>query len=84
MLYYDSDFIFIYQWVNKMPDISMCTWEWCPLKNNCYRFKAPANELYQTYIDKPPFITHNNTIKTKQSVKISCDYFIKDTRWKHE
>jgi len=31
-----------------MPDISMCLNDKCPLKDNCYRFKAKPND-YQTY-----------------------------------
>jgi histone deacetylase complex regulatory component SIN3 len=32
-----------------MPDISMCRNKECTLKENCYRFTAKAEELWQTY-----------------------------------
>lgn len=33
-----------------MPDISMCDNSKCPLKKNCYRFKAVPNLYYQSYM----------------------------------
>lgn len=32
-----------------MPDISMCQNEKCPLKDNCYRYKAEPNPYRQSY-----------------------------------
>jgi hypothetical protein len=49
-----------------MADISMCKGEGCKLKENCYRFKANANEFRQSYFSKPP----NNT-------PTECEYYWK-------
>jgi hypothetical protein len=35
-------------------DITMCKGTDCPLKENCYRFTAIANEYMQSYFVKPP------------------------------
>jgi hypothetical protein len=48
-----------------MPDISMCSGEKCPLKENCYRFLATPNEFRQSYFMNPPY-DH----QTKE-----CDHF---------
>jgi hypothetical protein len=32
-----------------MPDISMCSNDTCPLKDNCYRHTATPNEYRQSY-----------------------------------
>lgn len=37
-----------------MTDISKCKNEECPLKENCWRFKAPRNLMYQSYADFEP------------------------------
>lgn len=52
-----------------MPDISMCKGVGCPLKENCYRFKAKPDDMYQSYFVDPPF---NITDCDEQP---SCDYF---------
>jgi hypothetical protein len=37
-----------------MPDITMCNWDNCPMKDTCYRYKAKADKLWQVYfIDAP-------------------------------
>lgn len=36
-----------------MPDITLCTGEGCPLKDECYRYKAKPSER-QSYFDRPP------------------------------
>jgi len=38
-----------------MTDISKCEGPGCDRKEQCYRFTAPANEFYQSYI-KPPVV----------------------------
>jgi len=38
-----------------MADITMCTGEGCPLKENCYRFTAEASKYMQSYFLTPPF-----------------------------
>jgi len=42
-----------------MADITMCTGDDCPLKENCYRFTAEASKYLQSYFFTPPF--ENNT-----------------------
>jgi hypothetical protein len=48
-----------------MPDISMCSGEKCPLKENCYRFLAIPNEFRQSYFMNPPYNHQTN----------ECEYF---------
>jgi hypothetical protein len=36
-------------------DIAMCKGDGCPLKETCYRYKARANEFYQSYFAIVPF-----------------------------
>jgi hypothetical protein len=48
-----------------MPDISMCSGDKCPLKENCYRFLAEPSEFRQSYFMTPPY-NH----QTKE-----CEYF---------
>lgn len=38
-----------------MSDISKCSGEGCPLKEECYRFTAPANEFWQSYFTTVPY-----------------------------
>lgn len=54
-----------------MPDISMCTGGDCPLKNDCYRYKATPNE-YQSYFSYPPYSIDFNIDGTQE---IDCLYF---------
>jgi len=35
-------------------DIALCVGLDCPLKENCLRFKAESNEMYQSYFTEPP------------------------------
>lgn len=37
-----------------MADITMCNWEWCPMKEKCYRYTAPINEYRQAYFTEAP------------------------------
>lgn len=37
-----------------MSDIAKCKGEGCPMKESCYRFTAPENELCQSYFVTPP------------------------------
>lgn len=50
-----------------MPDISMCINEECPLKQLCYRYTAPADEIYQAYGDFKYGINKNGIPE--------CDHF---------
>lgn len=36
-----------------MPDIAMCNGDECPVKENCWRYMAPANR-WQSYFAAPP------------------------------
>ena len=38
-----------------MPDITMCSGDNCPIRQNCYRFKAEPSKYGQSYFVKPPF-----------------------------
>lgn len=37
-----------------MSDITKCKGTDCPVKENCYRYTAKANELWQSYFVEPP------------------------------
>lgn len=37
-----------------MPDIAMCKNHQCPLRDECYRYRAIPTEPYQTYSDFSP------------------------------
>jgi len=39
-----------------MADITMCEGGDCPLKENCYRYKAPVSEYRQAYFMYPPYV----------------------------
>lgn len=38
-----------------MSDITMCEGGSCPLKESCYRFRAPVNEHYQSWYTEIPY-----------------------------
>lgn len=38
-----------------MADISMCWADGCPLKENCYRYLAEADDLRQSYFQSVPY-----------------------------
>jgi hypothetical protein len=50
-----------------MADITKCSGDNCPIKENCYRFTAVENEYRQSYFIKIPY-NHESKI---------CDYFMK-------
>ena len=60
------------------PDITMCSWDDCPFKYKCYRFKAPVNPYRQSYFDVIPLTRETIDQPTRQEVDIKCQYFIKD------
>ncbi len=37
-------------------DITLCSWEWCKLKNNCIRYLGKPNKYAQSYFIKPPIV----------------------------
>lgn len=50
------DQLYLAQVANKilMPDIAMCQGDECPVKENCWRYTAPADR-WQSYFGTPPF-----------------------------
>ena len=38
-----------------MPDITMCPGGDCPHKEDCYRYTATPDEIYQYYFVEPPY-----------------------------
>jgi len=52
-----------------MADITMCGTLTCHLKENCYRYLAPANEYRQSYFAIPPIDPET----------LECEYF-----WNYE
>lgn len=57
-----------------MPDISMCNGikcrSVCPLKDNCYRYRAVPCEFRQSYFMNAPFTIN-------EDLTVTCDYFSK-------
>lgn len=49
-------------------DITKCSGENCPVKEECYRFTAPADEFRQSY-----FLT--SPIKTTEEGKLDCEHY---------
>lgn len=56
-----------------MADITMCEWQGCPRKEQCYRFTAHVNEYRQSYFMNCPIKEDG-----------SCDHFIANQKslWK--
>lgn len=44
-----------------MADITMCWADGCPLKENCYRFLAEADDLRQSYFQSVPYDEKTNS-----------------------
>ena len=38
-----------------MSDVTKCNPINCPLKENCYRFTAPSNDMWQSYFTESPY-----------------------------
>ena len=47
-----------------MADITMCNGRACPLKENCYRYKATPSDFWQAYFTLEPY----------DHEKKECDY----------
>jgi hypothetical protein len=58
----DRQFLFQLSRRYLMHDIAMCQGGECPVKDNCWRYLAPADR-WQSYIQAPPFTEEG------------CDYF---------
>lgn len=59
-----------------MPDITMCTSDKCPIKNNCYRFTATPTEHWQSYNDFSKYIFQ---FKIDPDI-VMCRKFLQDNR----
>lgn len=57
--------------LKKMADISMCKGLECPLKESCYRYKAPVNEYMQSYFVEVPFDFEKNSCEHFWSAKMN-------------
>lgn len=51
-----------------MADITICTNDFCELKETCYRFKAPRNDHWQWVASYEPKVENGKTV---------CEMFIK-------
>jgi len=51
-----------------MPDITMCTGTFCPIKETCYRFTAVPSSYRQSYFLHIPY----------DSKEKKCDHFVKN------
>lgn len=67
-----------------MPDITMCMGGKCPIKTNCYRYRAVPSEGRQYYFTTPPFkenscthfVENDGSLRTRnldQIAEYSCD-----------
>ena len=55
-----------------MPDICMCNYKECPLKDKCYRYTATPWKLGQTCFSDHPY----KIVETKEGKKyFTCDMF---------
>ena len=50
-----------------MPDITKCSSEYCPLKENCFRYTCKPDEFWQSYSNFEGALNEDQT---------KCDYFI--------
>jgi hypothetical protein len=55
---------------NKMPDITMCTNEECPLSYSCWRFNCPPSQHAQSYQKIEPQID-------EVLDEVECKFYIK-------
>lgn len=53
-----------------MSDITMCFGGECPIKEDCYRFKAEPNPYWQSYFENVPY---NHETKV-------CDEFVEESK----
>jgi hypothetical protein len=61
-----------------MPDISMCSGGFCPLKLNCHRYTAEAEPLGQSYFGEPPYKMNmmlDDTFHSLGVVTTTCPFF---------
>lgn len=60
-----------------MPDISMCKNSICPLKEQCYRFKAKPSDLNQAYMQFVFFVDHEGKVSCEDFRQISSEGSVK-------
>jgi len=68
-----------------MPDISMCKGGFCPLKLNCHRYTAKADDLAQSYFSEPPYkmsMMLDDTFHSLGVVTTTCPYFWNNVEYK--
>ena len=58
----------------KMPDITKCTNESCPLKESCYRWTSNPTEHVQSYCEFYPNVIGSDGIIES----VECDNFLED------
>lgn len=56
-----------------MPDISMCHGDNCPQKENCYRFMAIPDDLWQSYFVEAPVKEDGECDHYWEIVKLKAD-----------
>jgi hypothetical protein len=56
-----------------MPDITMCPGGSCPMKENCYRFKAQPSEFRQAWFTNPPWKEGTDIVDFYPK---GCEYYI--------
>ncbi len=52
-----------------MSDITKCSGVDCPLKSECYRFLAPADEYWQSFFTEVPYDKEEKSCKEFWNVK---------------
>jgi hypothetical protein len=52
-----------------MPDITMCQGGTCPIKEECYRFKAVPSQYRQSYFAVVPYSEENKHCEYRWSMK---------------
>lgn len=70
-----------------MPDISMCPGGFCPLKLNCHRYSAKADELGQSMFGEPPYkmnFMFDENFYNLGVVTIACPMFWNNKDFKDE
>lgn len=58
-----------------MADLSKCNGRNCRVKKECYRFTAPVNEFWQSWIEPPNKDFYNGDDKIE-----ICELFIRDKK----
>lgn len=70
-----------------MPDISMCKGGFCPLKLNCHRYTATAEELGQSFFGETPYIMNfmfHDHFNSLGVVTTTCPFFWNNKDYENE